>query len=381
MLIFWFQVLTFFAHNFMYQSNAGDVKQRQLFPQDNGITSIPEFTIVDIMIGTSHVDCSEGYGLKLLQISLHPTSLYSYLGKESLQMLSSSITTATETAETWARESPFIMNQVATKNVTFFAKVPGNSFVCAEPVVKGVYRLHGPEQGELFPGVPFVDILASDLMKYANVVKASESTGDGETPCDEILDAITMVDFACAADALWMYVVSVQQYKSGDPSLGDFHGVPLIDTDTFLKCVDFNEKFGQMESSGENPIDEQELFKFPGPIPSFSESPVVTVFTAPMSNTLGQQAPCSDFSLMSEACNVSRGYLVTIGRGDYPDVLRFVFNVNGCQGGGMMGGGASGAKRVDYAVARRSMLAKRKAGEIVGSEGGSEGFASPTGSD
>jgi len=370
----------------MYQSNAGDIKQRQLFPQDNGMTSIPEFTIVDIMVGTSHIDCSEGYGLKLLQISLHPTSLYSYLGKESLQMLSSSLSTATETAETWARESPFIMNQVATKNVTFFAKVPFNSFVCAEPVVKGVYRLHGPDQGEIFPGVPFVDIKASDLMKYSNVVKVGggEPLDDDLNACDEILDAITMVDFACAADALWVYVVSVQQYKSGDPGLGDFHGIPLIDTDTFLKCVDLNMKLAQVETGEvENSvIDEQELFKFPGPIPNVSESPVVTVFTAPISNASGQQAPCSDFSLMSEACNVSRGYLVTIGRGDYPDILRLVLNVNGCQGGGSMGGGGfGGAKRVDYAAAKKSILAKRKAGEITGSEGGSEGVASPAGSD
>jgi len=362
----------------MYQSNSGEVKQRQLFPQDNGISSIPEFTIVDIMVGTSHVDCSEGYGLKLMQISLHPTSLYSYLGKESLQLLSSSLSGALEISDNWARESPFIMNQVATKNVSFFAKVPMYSFVSAEASTPGVYRLYGPDQGELFPGVPSVDIKESDLLKYTNIV-----VGQGEEAATFVLDAITLLDFASAADALWVYVVSVQQYKTGDPGAGDFHGVPMVDTDTFLQCIDFKDKAAQAEA-GDDSIDEQELFKFPRAIPNLSDSPVVTVFTNPITKSIdasGLDAPCSDFSLMSEACNVKRGYLVTVGRGDYPDVLRFVFTVMGCQGGGV--GGAGGAKRVDYAAARQQavLAGKRKADEIAESEGSGGGGVSPVGSD
>ena len=344
----------------MYQAKEGEVKKRQLFPQDCGITVIPEFTVVDVMIGTSHNESADGYGCKLQQISLHHTSLYSYLGKESLKLLPPGLSVATETAETWARESPFIMNQVATKNVSFFAKAPIYSFVSADPVVKGVYRLYGPDQGELFPGVPSVDIKESDLLKYTNIVLPA---GEDEDCLDSILDAITFMDFASAADALWVYVVSVQQYKTGDPGLGDFHGVPLIDADTFLQCIDFTDK-------PEASIDEQELFKFPRAIPNLADSPVVTVFTNPVSNHSGHGVPCPDFSLLSETCSVMRGYLVTVGRGDNPDVLRVVFNVMGCSGGGMGGGGA---KRIDYASAKQ---AKRKADEMAGSEGA----ASPTGS-
>ena len=54
-----------------------------LFPSD--VQTIPEFMVVDLQIMSSHSGNSEkGYGIKLQRVVLHPTSLYSYLTKQSL---------------------------------------------------------------------------------------------------------------------------------------------------------------------------------------------------------------------------------------------------------------------------------------------------------
>ena len=65
-----------------------------------------------------------------------------------------------------AKENLFIHNQFESKNVAFFGKVPENSFISSVPVVDGYYRIVGPNGGELFPGVPCVDIAKDDLIRF-----------------------------------------------------------------------------------------------------------------------------------------------------------------------------------------------------------------------
>jgi len=353
-------------------------KGQSLFPHDNETSVIPEFTVIDLKIMCAHNECSAGYGLKIQRVSLHPTTLYSYFGQDSLGLLPGSIGEAQGMAEERLRESPFIANVLATKNVAFFARVPKYSYIAEKPVAEGYYRLLGPNSTELFPGVPSIDISARDLLKFANVVK-SGSSGSSESapgsPCassvaeggvaadgsavvadETVLDAITFFDFASAAGALCVYVVSVQHYKTGDLALADFRGVPLVDVNEFTKGIDMSKRIREKED-GET-LEEQEVFEFGSEIPSLAKNPLVTVSTTPVthSQSSGVPAPCPDFSLMSEACAVKKGYLVTLGSSEFPDALRLVFNVMGCQSASVQA-----MRRMDYAARAAS---KRKAGEL-----------------
>lgn len=144
-----------------------------------------------------------------------------------------------------------------------------------------------------------------------------------------------------------MYVVGLAAFKSGDPLLSDFRGVPLVDTDVFLKGVDFETlTSGESAESAESVV----VFPFNHGIVSLDAKPVVTVTTEP-SVFAGKPPPCPDFSLVSEGTAVGKGYLVTIGTPAVPDILRLVFNVMGFQS---LSGGTP--VRVDYA----SRIEKRR---------------------
>ena len=78
---------------------------------------------------------------------------------------------------------------------------------------------------------------------------------------DRVLDAITLLDFASCASALYLYVVGQQAYKKGDPALSDFRGVPLVDVDGFLKSVDF-ENVGEDHELGGCVMEDRVVFPF-----------------------------------------------------------------------------------------------------------------------
>ncbi len=84
-------------------------------------------------------------------------------GPESLHLLPDSFDKAMQLAVERGQENPFI--QFESKNVAFLGKVPENSFISSVPVVEGFYRIVGPNGGELFPGVPCVDIAQEDLFR------------------------------------------------------------------------------------------------------------------------------------------------------------------------------------------------------------------------
>ena len=156
--------MTFFVQSFMFNvkkmDNGGD---QFLFPQN--MQFIPEFSVVDMHLMIANNDTEGGYGCKLKRLDIHPTTLYSYMGPENLQMLPKTFQQASDLALERAMKSPFAHNQFESKNVAFFAKVPVNSFVSSVPVVDGYYRIVSQDGAELFPGVQCVDIAKEDLFK------------------------------------------------------------------------------------------------------------------------------------------------------------------------------------------------------------------------
>jgi len=319
------QDLTFWVHDFMFtpKDNKKTNEPQFVFPTD--IPVIQEFTVIDMKIMSSHNEGErKGYGIKLQKITVHPTSLYSYLTNASLKTLPATYEESTRLAEERMRESPFIQNQLEVKNTAFFAKAPQNTFVNVTPVCEGMHRLFGPEGAEIFPGIPCIDVATTDLLKFANVLS------DADDIESAVASAITMVDFASAAHALYLYVIAVPQFKSktANPNLGDFRGVPLIDADELLKAVKFEARTEAMEEETE--LEPQVKFPFPFEIVGLDKL-AITVSTSPVSNSSGLPAPCLDFSLMAEACQLTKGYVVTIGSEQDQEILRFCFNVMGCQ--------------------------------------------------
>jgi hypothetical protein len=343
------QVLTFWIHDFMYvaKENRKTPEMAHIFPTH--VKSIPEFSIVDLQIMTSHNANDNGYGIKVQRIVLHPTTLYSYLTAASLLSIPVSYTDSVELAKTRSEGSKFIHNMVEVKDTAFFSKVPVNAFISATPVCEGMYRMVGDGGRELVPGVPCVDIKECDLLKFANIVVGGGAAGND----DCILDAITMFDFASAAESLYLYVSSVPSFKSRDPALSDFLGVPMVDSDGLLRSVEI------VPGEDGEVVDDKLVQLFRHEIVNFSSQPVVTVYTAPVFNADGPPAPCPDFALMFEMCSVAKGYLVTIGKEGAMDALKFVFNVMGCQFSPN-----KSSSRLDYSA----RVAKRKAPEAEGSE-------------
>lgn len=349
-------MLTFYVHNFMFEKK-NDSGEQSIFPRD--LPVIPEFTIVDVRVMTSNNDSEGGYGCKLQRISLHHTSLYSYMGPESLHLLPESYRSAGDLAVTRAADNLFIHKLMEGQNVAFYAHAPAKAFISSVPVTEGYYRMVGPNGSELFPGVPCVDIAKADLIKYANVL-------EGE---DDVTQAITLFDFASCVSALGVYVVAAQGgfTKSKDPALGDFRGVPLVDVDQFLKCVDFE--------GGVTATDGKVVFSFGSEIAGVGENPLVTVLTAPVKDVPGAIAPCPDFSLLvSEGLAVGKGYVVQIGTEELQDIVQVVLNVMGCMSS------ASGTPvRLDYASLTAKRLEKKRKTLTVGEGSGDEesGSASP----
>jgi hypothetical protein len=310
------QVVSFFIQPFMYdakesKSNKGEDRTEYIFPPQ--FDYIPEFTIIDMRVTISNNQTEGGYGLKLQKVTLHESSLYSYLGQDALFLLPSSEMQAKEMGEAWQTSNPFICNNLEAKNVAFFAKAPVGSYISSIPVVEGFYRIVGPNGAELFSGVPCVDISLHDLLKFSNKPATVLE--------DDVFDAITLLDFASSADALYLYVVATHLYKA-DPALSDFRGVPLVDSNEFLSCVSFEDQ----------PYPAEAVFPLPYSIQGL-EKPSLTVTTAPVS-AQASPPPCPDFSLLFENCTIAKGYPFSIGTADAPEVLRMVFNIMGCQAQG-----------------------------------------------
>lgn len=336
---------------YIAKENRKSPEQSHIFPTH--VKSIPEFSIIDLQIMTSHNGNDNGYGIKVQRILLHPTTLYSYLSQASLLSIPKSYSDSVDIAKTRSDASRFIHNMVEVKNTAFFSQVPANAFISATPVCEGMYRMVGDGGRELFPGVPCVDISESDLLKFANIVVAGDAES-GVTKEDCVMDAITMFDFASAAESLYLYVTSVPTFKSRDPALSDFLGVPMVDSDGFLKSVEIRQG-----EDGEV-VEDKQVFLFKHEIVNFSAQPIVSVYTAPVFNAIGTPAPCPDFALMFEMCSVAKGYLVTIGKEGAPDVLKFVFNVMGCQFSPN-----KSSSRLDYTT----RCVKRKAPEALSPDG------------
>ena len=278
------QTLAFWAHRYMFDD-------MDIFPAD----AIRPFSIVDVMIAPTNTGQSVGgYGIQLKKICMHPTSLYSYV----TNALCSSLEQESLLACSRQLESPFIQRQLETKNITFFGKPPVNTFVSVTMVRGETHRLFGPAGAEIFPGVPCVDISTSDLLRFTN-----------ETDIDA---AITLIDFASAASALYLYVVSSRQ--------GGFSGVPLIDAAELLKPV-------RLEFSTNDLQTQQVQFQFPHEIIGVETALAITVKTNPVENAAGPPAPCQDFPITSESFSLTKGFGIAIGTQEDPEILRFCFNV------------------------------------------------------
>jgi hypothetical protein len=179
-------------------------------------------------------------------------------------------------------------------------------------------------------GVFAIDIKKEDLLRFTNACEPEEDDG--------LVYAQFVVEFASAAGALGCYVTYNEYLLRNDPSRSPFAGVPLIDTNKLLACVQANEISGVIGQRFQLPHEFAPMDK-----------PYVTL--EPIEEREGDETPGSlgDFVLTSENASVtSRAYMISIGDATEEDIMRFMFvPKTGATGG------ASHAGRRDYRLLKK----------------------------
>jgi hypothetical protein len=96
--------------------------------------------------------------------------------------------------------------------------------------------------------------------------------------------------------------------------VGQFRGVPLINTDTLLDFVDIQLEEGKQSTTLTLP------FEIPG-----SERFTVMVSHEPEAFHGDLELSCSDLALVSPGCSVPRGYRLVFGSASNPEIMHAIF--------------------------------------------------------
>jgi hypothetical protein len=227
------------------------------------------------------------------------------------------------------------------KNTGFYGKITKGAYLVK---YNEGYRLLGPKENPSDPqsrhlnvmegGVFVVDIRKEDLLRFTNACEAEEEDG--------LVYAQFVVDMASAAGALDCYVTYNEYLLRHDPNRSPFTGVPLVDTNSLLQCV----QAAELASGGKGT-------RFPLP---FDLSPLDHPFLTLESidehpGDEDSARACDDLVLASENAQAgSRAYVLSVGDSTEEDIMRLLFvPKTGATGG------KSQAGRQDY-----RLLKKRK---------------------
>ena len=227
------------------------------------------------------------------------------------------------------------------KNTGFYGKITKGAYLVK---YNEGYRLLGPKENPSDPqsrhvnvmegGVFVVDIRKEDLLRFTNACEAEEEDG--------LVYAQFVVDMAAAAGALDCYVTYNEYLLRHDPNRSPFTGVPLVDTNSLLQCV----QAAELASGGKGT-------RFPLP---FDLSPLDHPFLTLESidehpGDEDSARACDDLVLASENAQAgSRAYVLSVGDSTEEDIMRLLFvPKTGASGG------KSQAGRQDY-----RLLKKRK---------------------
>jgi hypothetical protein len=271
------------------------------------------------------------------------------------------------------------------KNTGFFGKVTKGSYLVK---YNEDFRLVGPKEDPSNPGsrhldvmeggVFAVDILKENLLRFTNAVEQEEE--------DSLVYAQCLVDLAAAGGFLDCYVIYneylLRQVASfftrfcgvlvsdleniscsfivtnlknkQDPNRSPFTGVPLVDSNRLLECVDVDTLVQAAQG-------EVQQFTLPFVVPNM-DRPFLGVMATPVCTlenlaTLPTPLPCPDFALASENTPVAKGYTLSLGDAVDEEFMRILYVPKCATSSG--GGGKAPLDRQDY-----RLLKKQKTGAV-----------------
>lgn len=355
------QTFNILLNEFMFEekkTSGAKEGSRNVFPAD--LDFIPAFTVVEIALNPANSgNYDEGWGVNVARIRPCPFTLYSMLNPLGLELLPSSYEASVALGEAGVQLSPGLKRVLETKNSSFFSKVTQGSYLVKHGI--DTLRLVGPKVDPADPlsrhldvmpcGVFAIDIAKKDLLSFTNAMEEEEEDG--------LVYAQCLVDLASSAGALSCYVVHNEYLLRKDPNRSPFMGVPLIDSNKLLECIQFTSS-----------ATDSTRFQLPFPVVNM-DKPYLDVDLACIDNnsagdSAGTPLACPDFVLASENAGVRCAYPLALGDAVESDFMRILFvpkSVSGSSGsgsaggGGLLVGGRAGLERTDY-----RLLKKRRVG-------------------
>ncbi len=362
------QTFNVMLHHFMFENKPSKSGEgaRNVFPV--GIDVIPAFSVVEVAVNPANTGgYDEGWGINVTRIRPCAFSLYSMFSPVGLELLPKTYEAGVAHGEAAVQLSPGLKRVVDTKNIGFFSKVTQGSYLVKFGPEDG-YRLVGPKVDPSDPmsrhldvmdgGVFAVDISKRDLLHFTNASEEEEE--------DCLVYAQCLVDLASSAGALTCYVVHNEYLLRKDPNRSPYTGVPLIDSNKLLECVQI-----PPASSDE---EQQTRFSLGFSVVNM-DHPFLDIGLGYVdNNSAGEEVaalPCEDFVLASENARVRCAYPFSLGDSLESEIMRMLFVpksvIGGFGGAGKGVGGGSGLERMDY-----RLLKKRRAALSQQSEDDSE---------
>ncbi len=115
-----------------------DDKKTPVFPRHLGV--IPTFTVVDVVVAPTH-NQTDGWACKLARMTLHESSLYSYMTPTALDLLPHSEAEALQFYEAMAPKCEKICNVIERTRQCFYAPLTQGSFLAEMPLYPDYFRV------------------------------------------------------------------------------------------------------------------------------------------------------------------------------------------------------------------------------------------------
>ena len=330
-------VLTAFLQDFHYGA-----EKKGLFPED--MEFIPAYTMVDVHVAVGH-NQTEGYGLRVVKVVPHKSSLVSYMFEGSLLSIPSSRAACEElmgTITTTAR----LAVQCLEQTVPTFLVRDVKCFTSESAETTGFIRVCALDDGtplmEGASGSDIIDIPVELAARCLNAplvetgVAGGADYGAAPTPTYDTEYIMAFLDTASALGALSLLVTYDEYYaKCNIPmqTRSPFRGVPIVDVDKMLVGMGPDAFTATGSSEGQ--------CAFPLPVERLGgdmQRPALVLSLTPSTfATDGAQPQCSrDFSLWHPSVAQGTGYkieLVDLADG-MPTVVSFVYIPSSSSSGG-----------------------------------------------
>lgn len=340
-----------------------------MYPKDTEMLN--PYTMLDVVVAPSSVEQAKpqnsdkgGYGLKLVKIRVHDSSVYSYV-KDFPHVFESTHFAAQSIIQTMLREPIFvpdavpsteenptgsiqvipadtIRNCLENKAVMFYIpsdQVNEHAYITRIRPDLDYFRIQVADK-DIVPGIPKVDVHIETLLKLLNTT-------------DELY-ARTLIDFAIAAKAVSFLAVTDDWYAKGESALSTTRVIPIIDVSKLFADVSVSE-FDVSKPYVDFPV------QFPPPPSIKSLAISVPMKAASFAQTgAGEQSsetervpllkpPTTDFILVGPGVRLEKAYEVQFVEGE--DVLLTTY-LN-AKAGKSPGGGEAGVPTVYNRTSRK----------------------------